>query len=140
MTHITNLPMPSTLVWSLGSEITPEYLPFITQRNQPPLELLAGVAATNMSLWIEFWPRAHDAEWDLDCRWAVEDEFRRLLLPLGLTEQGSGGFFIAGLDLRDIDFALPQGTDLDAIRQQVEQYDFGCDWTFQLDSEIDDEG
>jgi hypothetical protein len=67
----------------------------------------------------------------------VETAFREALLPLGLVETGSGGWF--GGDRageRDISFQIPAGTDLFRVRDTMEATDFGVAWSHSLD-EID---
>ena len=96
-----------------------------------------NVAWADVSLWIEFSPLENDGSWDLARVREIEDEFRRLLLPLGLEETGSGGWLpfsgAAQAGTRDISFLVPKGTDLSAVRDRLEPHDFGCDWTFELE-------
>src|SRR3954452_22973598 len=67
-----------------------------------------NVAWADVHLWIEFKPLENDGSWNMARVREIENEFRRLLLPLGLEETGSGGSLpfsgAAQAGTRDISF------------------------------------
>jgi len=81
------------------------------------------VAWADVHLWIEFKPLENDGSWNMARVREIENEFGRLLLPLGLEETGSGGWLpfsgAAQAGTRDISFLVPKGTDLFAVRDRL---------------------